>query len=221
MPSGPQAAVIPPPPQRLPSTSANTTSAAYVTPIWNHLKTRLTTTKSSSKSMDTKTANSNKTASNSLEDTRTRANRKMMIQEMDEIITHELIHIYDVRQLHLNLVHCNDLAYSEIRAAREAECSSFNTTTVPSIIRNSQSRNHQQDRYHQKQLNDCVRTRATTATKNIFPSFRAHQCIHNVYKEAMADLRPFATTTTHNNNNVDTNQTDGSSMEDDPYVSNK
>ena len=133
--------------------------------------------------METLNNNTASTASNTATTT--------MIQEMDEIITHELIHIYDVRQLHLNLVKCHDLAYSEIRAAREAECSRYNPVInhspppPPPPDPTSPRLQHQYQHFH-----DCVRTRATTATKNIFPSFRAHQCIRNVYTAAMADVRP-------------------------------
>jgi len=46
-------------------------------------------------------------------------------KEIEEIITHELIHLYDVQTLHLDLRDCETVAYSEIRAAREAECSRY------------------------------------------------------------------------------------------------
>lgn len=51
-----------------------------------------------------------------------RSNRVQNSQEMEELVLHELIHIYDVRKLQLNLKDCESLAYSEVRAAREAEC---------------------------------------------------------------------------------------------------
>jgi Peptidase M76 family len=53
------------------------------------------------------------------------------LQEIDEKLTHEFIHIYDVRSLHLNLLQCKDLAYSEIRAAREATTPSPITVPTP------------------------------------------------------------------------------------------
>jgi Peptidase M76 family len=182
------------------------------------------------------------------------------LQEIDEKLTHEFIHIYDVRSLHLNLLQCKDLAYSEIRAAREAECASLyhnmpnhskltaqstatNTVqpvttaaTTPSPItvptpwsllsttktsNNSSSSssgssgskinnniqastaNHttvvQHDPQQQKLLEHCVRTRATTATQNLFHPFRAKRCVQHVFAQAMADYRPY-----HNNGNYDT-----------------
>jgi Peptidase M76 family len=41
---------------------------------------------------------------------------------MTEILSHELSHVYDVRKLLLDLRDCENLAYSEVRAARIAEC---------------------------------------------------------------------------------------------------
>ena len=45
--------------------------------------------------------------------------------EIEEILTHELIHLYDVQTLQLDLTDCETVAYSEIRAAREAECARY------------------------------------------------------------------------------------------------
>ena len=112
------------------------------------------------------------------------------MQEMDEIVTHELIHIYDVRWLKLNLLQCADLAYSEIRAARAAECASYHPS------RNSHASLAATSPAAQKQpppqpFADCVRTRATTATQNLFHR-QAPRCIQQVFAQAMADDRPHA-----------------------------
>jgi hypothetical protein len=48
--------------------------------------------------------------------------RREQVEEMDEILSHELSHVYDVRNLLLDLRSCENLAYSEVRAARVAEC---------------------------------------------------------------------------------------------------
>mmetsp|Transcript_19002 Transcript_19002/g.39069 ORF Transcript_19002/g.39069 Transcript_19002/m.39069 type:complete len:481 (-) Transcript_19002:195-1637(-) len=45
-------------------------------------------------------------------------------KEVEEILTHELTHLYDVQTLKLDLADCETVAYSEVRAAREAECAS-------------------------------------------------------------------------------------------------
>eukprot|EP00547_Thalassionema_nitzschioides_P010021 CAMPEP_0194224290 /NCGR_PEP_ID=MMETSP0156-20130528/37082_1 /TAXON_ID=33649 /ORGANISM="Thalassionema nitzschioides, Strain L26-B" /LENGTH=173 /DNA_ID=CAMNT_0038955763 /DNA_START=203 /DNA_END=721 /DNA_ORIENTATION=- len=42
--------------------------------------------------------------------------------EMEQVLVHELMHVYDVRVNKLDLRTCENLAYSEVRAAREAEC---------------------------------------------------------------------------------------------------
>ena len=39
-----------------------------------------------------------------------------------EALTHELIHGYDYKLKRCDFSTCNGLAYSEVRAAREAEC---------------------------------------------------------------------------------------------------
>lgn len=87
--------------------------------------------------------------------------------EMEEILTHELIHVYDVRELQLDLKDCESLAYSEVRAARHAECANA---------------------WH---LQGCVRLKAWTATSNLFPEM-ASRCLRKVLDKAMKDQRPFS-----------------------------
>jgi len=115
------------------------------------------------------------------------------VEEMEQILTHELTHIYDVRHLKLNLLDCHSLAYSEIRAAREAECS-------PQPSSNSNSSNWifgtTQSPYEQQQ--QCVQQKAVTATRNLFPH-QAQACLDAALQAgALQDLRPFvdATSTT-------------------------
>lgn len=76
------------------------------------------------------------------------------------------IHIFDVVSLKKDLRSCVNLAYSEIRAAREAEC------------KNSWS------------PSSCVRQKALQATQNLFPQ-QAGRCISEAYQQAIQDLRPF------------------------------
>jgi hypothetical protein len=96
-------------------------------------------------------------------------NKAEQLHEMEEILTHELMHVYDVRQLHLDLRDCENLAYSEVRAARAAECSDTYSLLV----------------------NSCVRHKAWQATQNLFPADKARQCLQRVFDRAMADTRPF------------------------------
>jgi hypothetical protein len=99
----------------------------------------------------------------------TDGNHAEQLHEMEEILTHELMHVYDVRQLHLDLRDCENLAYSEVRAARAAECSN-----TYSIFRDQ-----------------CVKSKAVQATQNLFPADQARQCLQRVFERAMADTRPF------------------------------
>jgi hypothetical protein len=94
------------------------------------------------------------------------SSRSAALAEMMDILTHELVHVYDVRQLQLNLRDCENLAYSEVRAAREAEC----------LGAWSQS--------------SCTRVTAQRATQNLFP-WGARQCIRKVFDRAYEDTRPF------------------------------
>jgi len=111
------------------------------------------------------------------------------VEEMEQILTHELTHIYDVRHLKLNLLDCHSLAYSEVRAAREAECS-------PSQSQSSNSNwifGTTQSPYEQQQ--QCVQQKAVTATRNLFPH-QAQACLDAALQAgALQDLRPFVDAT--------------------------
>jgi hypothetical protein len=85
---------------------------------------------------------------------------------MEQVLLHELMHVYDVKKLNLDLRDCVNLAYSEIRAAREAEC---------------------HDSWMQPY---CVKQKALQATSNLFPQ-QAGSCISQAYQKAINDLRPF------------------------------
>ena len=50
------------------------------------------------------------------------SNRLSSQREVEEVLVHELVHIYDVHSKKMDLRDCRQLAYSEVRAAREAEC---------------------------------------------------------------------------------------------------
>jgi Peptidase M76 family len=88
--------------------------------------------------------------------------------EVEEILTHELVHLFDVQTLQLDLQDCESLAYSEVRAAKAAEC-----------------------RDSWKQLQPyCVKQKAISATNNLFPK-EGRACIQRVFDAAFADNRPF------------------------------
>lgn len=69
----------------------------------------------------------------------------------------------------MDLRDCRQLARSEVRAAREAEC------------RNS---------FAQFTANICVKEKATIATRNMFPE-EGRKCVCDVFEEAMNDMAPF------------------------------
>jgi hypothetical protein len=89
-------------------------------------------------------------------------------EEVEEILTHELVHLFDVQTLQLDLQDCENLAYSEVRAAKAAEC-----------------------RDSWKQLQPyCVKQKAISATNNLYPS-EGRSCIQRVFRTAFHDNRPF------------------------------
>ncbi|KAK1745590.1 hypothetical protein QTG54_003514 [Skeletonema marinoi] len=78
----------------------------------------------------------------------------------------------------MDLTNCKELAYSEIRAAREAECGNSLTAYTQLI---------------------CVKDKATVATKNMFPD-EGRACVCNVFDEAMNDHTPFVSLQSHSRN---------------------
>jgi hypothetical protein len=88
-------------------------------------------------------------------------------EEMEQVLVHELLHVYDVRVNRLDLRDCENLAYSEVRAAREAECANAWLA----------------GRY-------CVPQRAYRAVSNLFPPHQAKACLANVFDQAMKDTAP-------------------------------
>jgi hypothetical protein len=87
--------------------------------------------------------------------------------EMEQVLVHELLHVYDVRVHGLDLRSCENLAYSEVRAARDAECKDAWLA----------------GRY-------CVPNKAYMATSNLFPPKEAKACLARVFDDAMADTAP-------------------------------
>jgi len=90
--------------------------------------------------------------------------------EIDEVVVHELIHVYDHSTRRCDLTSCEGLAYSEVRAAREAECNRF----FPFEWLKS----------------ECVKHNATRSTKNLFPRDAA-KCVDDVFLRAFEDHAPF------------------------------
>jgi hypothetical protein len=117
----------------------------------------------------------------------------------------------------LDLRDCENLAYSEVRAARIAECRTTKNNDkggggrgqhiggdggeasagigfgglrswyLPSYYSSSNNSNHPTSGMHQQR--SCVRQKAVTATLNLFPG-QARSCLNAVFDAAMADHRP-------------------------------
>lgn len=98
------------------------------------------------------------------------SNRLYRKEDMDEVLVHELMHVYDVHYRNWDLTNCHTLAKSEVRAAREAECAD----TTMSFTK----------RY-------CAKERAKVATGNMFPDL-GNKCVAAVFEEAMEDKAPFS-----------------------------
>jgi hypothetical protein len=106
---------------------------------------------------------------------------KSEIEEVSEILTHELVHVYDVRRLQLDLRLCDNLAYSEVRAAREAEC-----YTTAAKTKNP---------WFGVDNKTCIQQKALAATQNLFGKRESHACVQRVLESALKDRRPFSNVT--------------------------
>jgi len=98
------------------------------------------------------------------------SNRLPTQNDIAEVLTHELIHVYDVHTRKWDLTDCNTLAKSEVRAAREAECADASLNFTKRF---------------------CVRNKSGVATKNMFPGKKGRDCVGRVFEEAMQDFVPF------------------------------
>ena len=60
--------------------------------------------------------------------------------ETEEVLLHELIHLYDLSVKKLDFTSCNQLAYSEVRANRESECKIGKFNYLSNLCRGSRDR---------------------------------------------------------------------------------
>lgn len=112
--------------------------------------------------------------------------------EIQEILTHELVHLYDVQTLELDLADCETVAYSEVRAAREAECSrGMNQAASAAVKQKSSLASNLKETFSEHVIRPyCVKSIALGATQNMFPH-KGKACLHKVWEKAYADQRPF------------------------------
>jgi hypothetical protein len=103
------------------------------------------------------------------------ANRLGGLEDVKAALRHELVHAYDICAARKDLTRCTELAYSEVRAAREAECRTLTYEIygqwlgLARVMRDS-----------------CVRDNATRATQSLFPGPEGATCVANQFESAMA-----------------------------------
>ena len=101
-------------------------------------------------------------------------------KEIKEIVLHELVHANDFRNNTCDFSTCQGLAHSEIKAAREAECSSAGKRVSRYLSREL----GQELRYK------CIRSHAIRSTANIFGENAATNCVDDVFNVAVKDFSP-------------------------------
>jgi hypothetical protein len=89
-------------------------------------------------------------------------------EEVEEILTHELVHLFDVQTLQLDLQDCENLANSKVWAAKAEVC---------------------WDSWKQLQPY-CVKQKSISATNNLYPT-QGWSCIQRVFWMAFHDNWPF------------------------------
>lgn len=94
---------------------------------------------------------------------------RMNKTDVKEVLRHEAIHAHDYHHGTVDFSTCKGVAYSEVRAAREAECD-------------------MQSRYLVGPLSVfadmCVKQHAVDATNNVFPG-QGRKCVDAVFDEAI------------------------------------
>jgi len=109
------------------------------------------------------------------------ANRLRDAKDLESALIHELIHAYDFCVKGKNLYECKQLAYSEVRAAREAECFQEKKKSAPLGT----------SWFMEAMHSGCIERNAVDATKSIYPE-QAEKCVAEVFLEAVKDLEPFS-----------------------------
>jgi hypothetical protein len=85
-------------------------------------------------------------------------------------LIHEAIHAYDLENMKSQFLTCDGLAYSELRAAREADCNQH---------------------FPFKWMKDnCIRQHASKCTEIMYPG-KGSECVQRAFDSAMMDLKPF------------------------------
>ena len=103
------------------------------------------------------------------------ANRLSGLDDVKAALRHELVHAYDMCAAEKDLTQCTELAYSEVRAAREAECHTYQKYGhwfgLTRILRDS-----------------CVRENATRATQSLFAGEEGARCVNSEFARAISSV---------------------------------
>lgn len=89
-------------------------------------------------------------------------------REIEEVLVHESTHAYDLINKKVDFNTCEGLAYSEIRAARNADCANDSPLTKDA----------------------CISYRALLSTACSHSESDAMKCITSQYSKAMKDIEP-------------------------------
>jgi len=97
------------------------------------------------------------------------SNRLFNRQDIEESLMHEMTHAYDYLVRKMDLMDCDQLACSEIRANREGECQG---TWIVEYFRRA-----------------CTKSNAINATESIFPE-KAKECVLRMFEKCYKDAEP-------------------------------
>ena len=102
-------------------------------------------------------------------------------EEIKEIVLHELVHANDFRSNVCDFSTCEGLAYTEVKAARAAECASSGQTVSTFLSAD----------LGETIRRNCIRDKAIKSTANLFGGDAATRCVDAALDHAMADFAPF------------------------------
>lgn len=110
--------------------------------------------------------------------------------EVQMLVNHELVHAYDYSLGRCDFSTGQGLAYSEVRAAREAECSGW---FLHDYFRMRCIKDHA-TRSTEKIFSSSTTTSGSSPGTGVPPSamMSAASCVDEVYESAMKDLEPYA-----------------------------
>ena len=122
------------------------------------------------------------------------ANKLQSADSIREALTHELIHAYDHCAARRDLTRCDELACSEIRAAREAECrdgfyNALGDLLCKGVLKADAHDAEQPNPVCAKLKTACASHYATLSVRAVFPS-EGKQCVAKAMRTCFADLAP-------------------------------